>query len=89
MIGADDWCVNYDKEKRMCGIYDTRPEFCVVDPRKFKKMYGVEEEDLNVSPFLFLAFMKRDMMNKLIFYMLLDYINFYFSYFFILLTLFY
>lgn len=49
MIGEDDWCVNYDKEKRMCGIYETRPGFCVVDPRKFKTMFGVEQEDLNVS----------------------------------------
>lgn len=49
MIGADDWCINYDKEARMCKIYETRPGFCVVDPRKFKTMFGVEQEDLNVS----------------------------------------
>ena len=49
MIGEDDWCVNYDKDNRMCKIYETRPEFCVVDPRKFKTMFGVEQEDLNVS----------------------------------------
>lgn len=49
MIGEDEWCVNYDKEKRICGIYETRPGFCVVDPRKFKTMFGVEQEDLNVS----------------------------------------
>ena len=48
MIGDDDWCINYDKEKRMCNIYDTRPGFCVVDPKKFKTMFGVEQEDLNV-----------------------------------------
>lgn len=48
MIGDDDWCINYDKESRMCKIYETRPEFCVVDPRKFKTMFGVEQEDLNV-----------------------------------------
>jgi Fe-S-cluster containining protein len=48
MIGEDDWCVNYDKDNRMCKIYETRPEFCVVDPRKFKTMFGVEQEDLNV-----------------------------------------
>jgi uncharacterized protein len=48
MIGDDDWCINYDKENRMCKIYETRPEFCVVDPRKFKTMFGVEQEDLNV-----------------------------------------
>ena len=48
MIGEDDWCVNYDKDSRMCKIYETRPEFCVVDPRKFKLMYKVEKEDFNV-----------------------------------------
>lgn len=48
MIGDDDWCINYDKDNRMCKIYETRPEFCVVDPRKFKTMFGVEQEDLNV-----------------------------------------
>ena len=49
MIGPDDWCVNFDKESRMCKIYDTRPGFCIVDPKKFKKMFDVEEADLNVS----------------------------------------
>jgi hypothetical protein len=32
----------------MCGIYETRPEFCKVDPKKYKTMFGVEQEDLNV-----------------------------------------
>lgn len=47
MVGADSWCVNYDKEQRMCKIYDSRPEFCRVEPAKFKKMFDVEQEDLN------------------------------------------
>lgn len=48
MVGADDWCINYNKETRQCTIYDTRPEFCRIEPKKFKTMFGVEEEDMNV-----------------------------------------
>ena len=47
MIGPDDWCVNFDKKTRMCNIYDTRPDFCRVDPAKYKKMFKIEEEDFN------------------------------------------
>ena len=35
------------KETRMCNNYENRPEFCRVDPKKFKVMYGIEEEELN------------------------------------------
>ena len=59
MIGEDDWCVNYDKDSRMCKIYETRPEFCVVDPRKFKLMYKVEKEDFNVRCCRFCLFQKN------------------------------
>lgn len=59
MIGEDDWCVNYDKDSRMCKIYETRPEFCVVDPRKFKLMYKVEKEDFNVRRCRFCTFKKN------------------------------
>lgn len=48
MIGPDDWCKHFDQESRMCTIYDERPAFCRVEPLKFKAMYGVDEEDLNV-----------------------------------------
>ena len=49
MIGTDDWCINYDKIKRMCKIYDTRPEFCKVEPKKYEKMYDIKADELNVS----------------------------------------
>ena len=43
MIGPDDgWCINFDKEKRICTIYEDRPEFCRVDTKSYKKMYGIE-----------------------------------------------
>ena len=48
MIGPDDWCVNFDKQSRMCKIYDNRPEFCKVDKVRYKKMFQIEEEDFNV-----------------------------------------
>ena len=44
MIGPDDWCVNFDQEKRMCTIYEDRPGFCRVDAEKYKVMYDVEGE---------------------------------------------
>ena len=47
MIGPDDWCKHFDKENRMCTIYDQRPSFCVVDPKKYKTMFDVDQEDLN------------------------------------------
>lgn len=47
MIGHDNWCKNFDKNTRMCKIYDERPSFCRVDPVKFKSMYIVEEAELN------------------------------------------
>jgi len=47
MIGTDDWCINFDKQLRMCKIYESRPEFCKVDPQKYKKMFDVEESELN------------------------------------------
>jgi len=31
MIGADGWCVNFDKDTRLCKIYETRPELCKVE----------------------------------------------------------
>lgn len=45
MVGADDWCIHFDKQTRLCTNYDNRPGFCTVDPKKFKTMYGVESED--------------------------------------------
>lgn len=47
MIGSDDWCINYNKETRLCNIYETRPEFCIVDPNKFKTMYDVESDEMD------------------------------------------
>jgi len=47
MIGKDDWCVNYDQQTRMCKIYDTRPDFCVVKPEKMREMFEIEEEEIN------------------------------------------
>jgi uncharacterized protein len=47
MIAKDDWCINFDKEKRMCKIYDTRPDFCRVDPVRYKKMFDIDQEDFS------------------------------------------
>ena len=42
MIGSDDWCIHFDKKKRMCTIYEDRPGFCRVDAQSYKKMYDIE-----------------------------------------------
>lgn len=47
MIGEDNWCINFDKTNRLCKIYDTRPDFCIVDPVKYQKVYDVEADDVN------------------------------------------
>mmetsp|Transcript_426 Transcript_426/g.1554 ORF Transcript_426/g.1554 Transcript_426/m.1554 type:complete len:181 (+) Transcript_426:1529-2071(+) len=48
MVSDDGWCVNYDKDRRLCQIYDTRPDFCRVEPQTFRRMYGVDEADLDI-----------------------------------------
>jgi len=47
MVGEDGWCVNYDKDTRLCTIYDDRPGFCRVQFDTFERMFGIEPEDLN------------------------------------------
>ena len=42
MIGEDDYCIHFDREKKMCTVYEERPDFCVVKPSKMKEMFGVE-----------------------------------------------
>ncbi|XP_062211349.1 uncharacterized protein LOC133912561 [Phragmites australis] len=41
MIGADGWCINYDKSTRTCNIYQERPMFCRVEPKVFDEFFGV------------------------------------------------
>ena len=40
----DGWCKNFDKDERLCKIYDNRPDFCKVDRARFQQIYGVQEE---------------------------------------------
>lgn len=47
MVGADGWCVNYDRSARECRIYADRPRFCRVEAEVFGDMYGIEPEELN------------------------------------------
>ena len=46
-MGADGWCINYDKVNRTCTIYPERPDFCRVNPETFDAMFGVAPEDLD------------------------------------------
>lgn len=50
MIGKDNWCIYFDKEKRQCTQFETRPDFCRVDKRKYLDMYKLEEEEYTVNP---------------------------------------
>jgi uncharacterized protein len=47
LVGEDGWCINYDKVKRECGIYDERPNFCRVEPKTFEKLYNIAPNELN------------------------------------------
>lgn len=47
MVGEDGWCVNYDKTKRECRIYDERPTFCRVEKETFEKLFHIPPSDLN------------------------------------------
>ena len=47
MVGQDGWCINYDRQQRVCQIYDRRPRFCRVKPDNFADMYGVEAAEFN------------------------------------------
>ena len=47
MVGADGWCVNFDRASRLCRIYDRRPRFCRVEAEVFSDLYGIEPEELN------------------------------------------
>jgi hypothetical protein len=47
LVGADGWCVNYDKVSRACTIYQDRPEFCRVNPATFEAMFGVAPDELD------------------------------------------
>ncbi|NEP90346.1 MAG: YkgJ family cysteine cluster protein [Okeania sp. SIO2C2] len=47
LVGADGWCINYDSLTRECRIYPERPHFCRVQPDTFRKLYGIEPEELN------------------------------------------
>ncbi len=49
MIGPDDWCKHFDKDERLCTIYDSRPNFCRVESTNFQKMYGIEADEFNVT----------------------------------------
>ena len=39
MVGDDGWCVNYDKNLRICKIYDDRPDCCSVS--NLSKLYKI------------------------------------------------
>ena len=46
MVLSDGWCRHYDKDKRICSIYETRPNFCNV--KYLAKLYNVKDENKNV-----------------------------------------
>ncbi len=47
MVGADGWCINFDRLNRQCGIYAERPRFCRVQADTFWDMFGIEPEELD------------------------------------------
>ncbi|XP_023518453.1 uncharacterized protein LOC111781942 [Cucurbita pepo subsp. pepo] len=47
LIGADGWCIHYEKSSRKCSIYADRPYFCRVESPVFEKLYGIKENKFN------------------------------------------
>jgi Fe-S-cluster containining protein len=47
LVGEDGWCINYDHEQRRCTIYETRPDFCRVQPDTFSRMFGIDPAELD------------------------------------------
>ena len=47
MVGADGWCINYDRQSRKCQIYEKRPLFCRVESDNFQQMYDIEPAEFN------------------------------------------
>jgi Fe-S-cluster containining protein len=47
MVGEEGWCINYDRDRRECQIYDDRPHFCRVLPETFQAMFGIERKGFN------------------------------------------
>lgn len=47
LVGADGWCIHYQKDTRTCGIYEQRPRFCRVSVETFEQMFGVTEGEFN------------------------------------------
>ncbi|BAC88913.1 YkgJ family cysteine cluster protein [Gloeobacter violaceus] len=47
LVGDDGWCVHFDKSRRTCGIYQTRPAFCRVTPEVLRDLYGEDPADLS------------------------------------------
>ncbi|XP_058209296.1 uncharacterized protein LOC131322130 [Rhododendron vialii] len=44
LVGADGWCINYNKSSRTCSIYADRPYFCRVEPEIFETLYGINKK---------------------------------------------
>ncbi|CAK9167314.1 unnamed protein product [Ilex paraguariensis] len=47
LIGADGWCIHYEKSTRTCSIYADRPYFCRVEPDVFQTLYGIDKRKFN------------------------------------------
>jgi uncharacterized protein len=47
LVGADGWCIHYDRATRECRIYEDRPRFCRVEPAVFQELYDIEPSELN------------------------------------------
>ena len=47
MIGQDGWCVHFDRDERKCLVYERRQRLCRVEPKVFKELYGVQEDEMD------------------------------------------
>jgi hypothetical protein len=47
LVGADGWCIHFEKSERTCRIYAERPNFCRVKPEVLEAVYGEDPDDLD------------------------------------------
>ena len=45
LVGKDGWCKHYDKNRKICLIYQDRPDFC--DVQNIVNTYGIQEGQEN------------------------------------------
>lgn len=47
MVGEGGWCIHFNRDTRMCSIYDERPRFCRVEREVFLDLFGMKSHEVD------------------------------------------